>query len=190
MGEYALWVPMAALSLALPGRMLVSEPPFAARVVVRQHRTLRKFPLEQVFCLPIPGKQKRQHNFIVFPVNGDGVNPLPEQMKASSPPEPIQWTFEEATGKNIVEGEDPGPQPIADAINQCLAQAGARGIAVVFPDANEFASATREVHRPKEHAFHVKAHRGSKEGAYSIMCLFLPPKLTISLHQAFSTLPQ
>lgn len=121
--------------------------------------------VEQVFCLPIPGKQKRQHNFIVFPVHGDGVNPVPEDLKASAPPEPIQWTFEEASGKNIIEGEDPGPQPIADAINQCLAQAGVRKT-VVFPDANEFASATREVHRPKEHAFHVKAHRGSKEGAY------------------------
>jgi hypothetical protein len=93
------------------------------------------------------------------------VNPAPDGSQGLPPPEPIQWTFEEPTGKNVIEGEDPGPGPIADAINQCLAQAGVRKT-VVFPDATEFASATREVHRPKEHAFHVKAHRGSKEGEH------------------------
>ncbi|KAF2275259.1 Rtt106-domain-containing protein [Westerdykella ornata] len=118
--------------------------------------------IDQIFCLPVPEKAKRQHNFIAIPVHGDGVNPVPEHLKAS-PPEPVVWTFEEATGKNIIEGEDPGPQPMADAINQCLGQAGVRK-SVIFPDANEFASAIPQSHRKGEKAFHVKAHRGSKEG--------------------------
>ncbi|KAF2833454.1 Rtt106-domain-containing protein [Ophiobolus disseminans] len=118
--------------------------------------------VDQVFCLPVPEKAKKQHNFIIIPTHGDGVNPLPEHLKGS-PPEPIVWTFEEATGKNIVEGEDPGPGPMAEAIHHCLIQAGT-GKEVVFPDADEFASAVPESHRKSEKAYHVKAHRGSKEG--------------------------
>ncbi|KAJ4378328.1 hypothetical protein N0V86_006028 [Didymella sp. IMI 355093] len=118
--------------------------------------------VDQVFCLPVPEKAKKQHNFIIIPVHGDGVNPVPDELKASAP-EPIVWTFEEATGKNIVEGEDPGPGPMAEAIHHCLIQAGT-GKEVVFPDADEFASAIPESHRKGEKAYHVKAHRGSKEG--------------------------
>ncbi|KAF1960069.1 Rtt106-domain-containing protein [Byssothecium circinans] len=118
--------------------------------------------VDQVFCLPVPEKAKRQHNFIVLPVHGDGVNPVPDHLK-TSPPEPIVWTFEEATGKNIVEGEDPGPGPMAEAIHHCLIQAGT-GKAVIFPEPDEFQSAIPQSHRKGEKAFHVKAHRGSKEG--------------------------
>ena len=125
--------------------------------------------VDQVFCLPVPEKAKKQHNFIIVPVHGDGVNPVPEELKGSAP-EPIVWTFEEATGKNIVEGEDPGPAPMAEAINHCLIQAGI-GNEVVFPDANEFVSAISESHRKGEKAYHVKAHRGSKEGMRSSLQL-------------------
>jgi len=120
--------------------------------------------VDQVFCLPIPEKAKRQHHFIVLPVHGDGVNPVPDHLK-TSPPEPIVWTFEEATGKNIVEGEDPGPDPMAEAIHHCLIQAGT-GKSVTFPDAEEFESAIPQSHRKGEKAYHVKGHRGSKEGEY------------------------
>lgn len=127
--------------------------------------------IDQIFCLPVPEKAKKQHNFVIVPVHGDGVAPVPDELKAS-PPEPIVWTFEEATGKNIVEGEDPGPAPMAEAIQHCLTQAGT-GKDVVFPNADEFASAVPESHRKGEKAYHVKAHRGSKEGAplLSIVCV-------------------
>ncbi|KAF1835108.1 Rtt106-domain-containing protein [Decorospora gaudefroyi] len=118
--------------------------------------------VDQVFCLPVPEKAKKQHNFVIIPVHGDGVAPVPDEWKAS-PPEPIVWTFEEATGKNVVEGEDPGPGLVAEAIHHCLIQAGT-GKQVIFPDANEFASAVPENHRKGDKAYHVKAHRGSKEG--------------------------
>ncbi|KAF1995064.1 Rtt106-domain-containing protein [Amniculicola lignicola CBS 123094] len=118
--------------------------------------------VDQVFCLPVPEKAKRQHNFVIIPTHGDGVNPLPDDFNGSAP-EPIVWTFEEASGKNIVEGEDPGPAPMAEAIHHCLIQAGTRK-SVIFPDAAEFASAIVQNHRKGEKAYHVKAHRGSKEG--------------------------
>ncbi|KAF2466869.1 Rtt106-domain-containing protein [Lindgomyces ingoldianus] len=118
--------------------------------------------VDQVFCLPVPEKAKRQHNFVVLPIHGDGVNPVPEHLKAS-PPEAIVWTFEEATGKNIIEGEDPGPGPMAEAIHHCLIQAGT-GKSVIFPTAEDFQSAIVQNHRKGEKAYHVKAHRGSKDG--------------------------
>ena len=118
--------------------------------------------VDQVFCLPVPEKAKKQHNFIIIPTHGDGVSPVPDELKAA-PPEPLLWTFEEATGKNKVEGEDPGPAPMAEAIHHCLIQAGTDK-EVIFPDAEEFSSALPESHRKGEKAYHVKAHRGSKEG--------------------------
>ncbi|KAF2441519.1 Rtt106-domain-containing protein [Karstenula rhodostoma CBS 690.94] len=118
--------------------------------------------VDQVFCLPVPEKAKRQHNFIILPVHGDGVTPVPDHLK-TSPPEPIVWTFEEATGKNIVEGEDPGPGPMAEAIHHCLIQART-GKTVIFPEADQFESAIPQSHRKGEKAYHVKGHRGSKEG--------------------------
>lgn len=103
----------------------------------------------------------------MLPFYGDGVNPVPDHLKAP-PPEPILWTFEEATGKNIVEGQDPGPTPIAEDINNCWRQAGI-GKTVVFPDPDEFESAIPQSHRKGEKGYHVKAHRGSKEGRCFIM---------------------
>jgi hypothetical protein len=116
--------------------------------------------VDQIFCLPIPEKAKRQHNFVVIPVHGDGVNSAPE---GTAPTEPIVWTFEEATGKNIVEGEDPGPGPMAEAIHHCLIKAKT-GKVVIFPTEEEFASAIPQSHRKGEKAFHVKAYKGSKDG--------------------------
>ncbi|KAF2742015.1 Rtt106-domain-containing protein [Sporormia fimetaria CBS 119925] len=118
--------------------------------------------VDQVFCLPIPEKAKRQHCFIVMPFHGDGVLAVPDHLK-TAPPEPIVWTFEEATGKNIIEGQDPGPQPMADDLNHCLARAGTRKT-VILPSESEFASAIPQSHRKGEVAFHAKAHRGSKDG--------------------------
>jgi hypothetical protein len=129
---------------------------FAARF------TLTYVPLlEQIFCLPIPEKAKRQHNFIVIPRNGDGVVALSPDTVA---PEPLVWTFVEATGKEIKEGVDPGPKATANAINEQLAAYGKK---VVFPDENEFASAIPEPHRKNEKAYHVKGFRGSKDGLSS-----------------------
>jgi hypothetical protein len=141
--------------------------------------------VDQIFCLPVPEKAKKQHNFIIIPLHGDGVNPVPEELKASTP-EPIVWTFEEATGKNIVEGEDPGPGPMAEAIHHCLIQAGT-GKEVIFPDADEFASAVPESHRKGEKAYHVKAHRGSKEGT-SMQCMN-PETVTYTSAQATCSSP-
>jgi hypothetical protein len=48
-----------------------------------------------------------------------------------------------------------------------LIQAGT-GKNVILPDAGEFASAVPESHRKGDKAYHVKAHRGSKEGTHPL----------------------
>lgn len=142
-------------NLALLGKILVSA--VYATLLPPISLTCSK---DQIFCLPIPEKAKRQHNFVVIPVHGDGVNSTPEGTAAT---EPIVWTFEEASGKNVVEGEDPGPGPMAEAIHHCLIKAKT-GKAVIFPTEEEFASAIPQSHRKGEKAFHVKAYKGSKDG--------------------------
>lgn len=86
------------------------------------------------------------------------MNPVPEGITV---PEPMVWAFDEAIGKNIKEGEDPGPGTMAAEISQHLKPYGKR---VVFPEEREFASAIPQSHRKGEKAFHVKAFRGSKDG--------------------------
>jgi hypothetical protein len=123
--------------------------------------------IDQVFCLPVPEKAKKQHNFIILPIHGDGVTPVPDALKGAVP-EPILWTYEEPTGKNLIEGQDPSPAPIAEAIHHCMMRAGSSK-APIFPDARDFSSAVPESHRKGEKAYHVKAHRGSKEGMYLLL---------------------
>jgi hypothetical protein len=104
--------------------------------------------VDQIFCLPVPEKAKKQHNFVVLP--------------SKSSEETILWTYVEPTGKELREGEHPGPGAAAKAIDLALKAVGKR---VIFPDAKEFKSAVPESHRKNEATYHVKAFRGSKEGA-------------------------
>ncbi|GME31625.1 hypothetical protein GTA08_BOTSDO00866 [Neofusicoccum parvum] len=114
--------------------------------------------VEQVFCLPIPEKAKRQWNFIVIPKNNDGVNTAPE---GSAVAEQIVWTFQEPTNKELEAGAEAGPEPMAERLNRFLAPFGK---SVVFPTKDEFQSTIPQSHRKGELGFHVKAFRGSKEG--------------------------
>lgn len=41
---------------------------------------------------------------------------------------------------------------------------------VIRPEEREFVSATPEAHRKGEKAYHVKAHRGSKDGIFPLKC--------------------
>ncbi|KAL1639826.1 hypothetical protein SLS58_007570 [Diplodia intermedia] len=114
--------------------------------------------VEQVFCLPIPEKAKRQWNFIIVPKGNDGVNAAPE---GTTPPEQIVWTFQEPTNKELEAGAEAGPEHMAERLNRFLTPFGKK---VVFPTKEEFQSTIPQSHRKGEPGFHVKAFRGSKEG--------------------------
>jgi hypothetical protein len=114
----------------------------------------KKHLTDQIFCLPVPEKTKRQHNFVVIPNNAHGLLPI-----AAGAPEPIIWTAFEPAAKDTEAPKE--PQHTAELLNKQLKPFGKR---VVFPDETEFASAIQQSHRKGEVAFHVKAHRGSKDG--------------------------
>lgn len=127
---------------------------------------------EQVFCLPIPEKPKRQWNFIIIPKNNDGVNAAPE---GATVPEQMVWTFQEPTNKELEAGAEAGPEPMAERLNRFLAPFGK---SVVFPTKAEFQSTIPQAHRKGEPGFHVKAFRGSKEGKSCIDVTDQVQKLT------------
>lgn len=105
---------------------------------------------DQTLCLPVPEKTKRQHNFIIIPT--------------SSATEPIIWTIFEPTKRDLDAGANEEPAYTANLLDKELKSFSKK---VVFPDENEFASAIVQSHRKEEKAFHVKAHRGAKDGKYT-----------------------
>ncbi|KAK7550861.1 negative regulator of DNA transposition [Phyllosticta citricarpa] len=114
--------------------------------------------VDQIFCLPIPEKAKRQWNFIVIPKNNDGVLGAAEDADVK---DQIVWTFAEPSNKEVEAGAEAGPEPTATRLDQYLKSFGKR---VVFPTKAEFQSAIPQSHRKGEPGFHVKAFKGSKEG--------------------------
>ncbi|EKG10826.1 protein of unknown function DUF1747 eukaryote [Macrophomina phaseolina MS6] len=114
--------------------------------------------IEQIFCLPIPEKAKKQWHFIVIPKNNDGVNAVPE---GTTVPEQMVWTFQEPTNKELEAGAEASPNIMAERLDTFLAPFGKK---VVFPTKEEFQSTIPQSHRKGEPGFHVKAFRGSKEG--------------------------
>jgi hypothetical protein len=109
--------------------------------------------LDQILCLPVPEKTKRQHNFVI--------------VSTSPAIEPIIWTVFEPSKKELDAGANEEPSYTANLLNTELKSFRKK---VVFPDENEFASAMVQSHRKEEKAFHVKAHRGAKDGTV----LFIP----------------
>lgn len=132
--------------------------------------TSSRLTAEQVFCLPIPEKAKRQWNFIIIPKGNDGLSTAPE---GTTPPEQIVWTFQEPTKKELEGGAETGPEFMAERLNGFLTPFGKK---VVFPTKEEFQSTIPQSHLKGEPGFHVKAFRGSKEGksenhlAYVLQC--------------------
>ncbi len=111
--------------------------------------------IEAVFCLPVPEKQQRQWNFVVFPKEGSGCEQLVCTM-AETPP-----TGSELTGHTMRE-TDTFVTVAELAFNRLLQPVGKQ---VEIPDANEFVSSMPQPHRKGEMAWHVKGFRGSKDGA-------------------------
>ncbi|KIV99251.1 uncharacterized protein PV09_09022 [Verruconis gallopava] len=110
--------------------------------------------IDQVFALPVPEKAKKQHNFIIFPTGGNGL--LPPTQGA---PEPIVWMTLEPGPKDTDALQE--PEHTVSLLNAQLSRLGKE---VILPSSDEFESAIPDVMRKGEPAYHVKAHRGSKDG--------------------------
>lgn len=122
--------------------------------------TLSNSQIDQVFCLPVPEKQQRQCNFCVFPAPGatteDGM-PCEQMVFTLNETKPDDAT---SSTRAVAEGDTyvTVTEPELDQLLQVY------GKSVVKPTETEFASSIPQSHRKGEKAYHVKAHKGTKEG--------------------------
>ncbi|KAK0260964.1 hypothetical protein B0A54_01227 [Friedmanniomyces endolithicus] len=127
--------------------------------------------IDQVFCLPVPEKQQRQWNFVIFPRPGATTT-------HGEACEQVVFTMSEvaATGatsaSHNITAQDTFITVTEKELNLLLQPQGKH---VVTPVAAEFVSSIPQPHRKGEKAYHVKAHRGSKDGY-----LFLLPTGIVS----------
>ncbi|KJX96567.1 negative regulator of DNA transposition-like protein [Zymoseptoria brevis] len=116
--------------------------------------------IEQAFCLPVPEKQQRQWNFVIFPQNGaataDGM-PCEQMVFTLNETKPDDAS---SASRALIEG-DTYVSVTEPEMNQLLQPLGKR---VVKPTEAEFSSSIPQSHRKGEKAYHVKSHRGTKEG--------------------------
>ncbi|KAI7220485.1 Rtt106-domain-containing protein [Hortaea werneckii] len=116
--------------------------------------------IEHAFCLPVPDKQQRQCNFVLLPKAG-AVSP------SGAFCEQVMFTLNEVAPQEAISAEQKAEEgdtlvSIAERdLNALLAKYGKK---ITRPTEKEFASAIPQSHRKGEKAWHVKAHRGSKEG--------------------------
>ena len=122
---------------------------------------------DYICCLPVPDKAARQWNYCIFPVGGDG-------LANGSAADAIVFTIPDgapksASGDAMGSGYDTTSylSLLADLFNALLKPSKARVSSIEVPNEQIFHSALPQSHRKGEKAFHVKAHRGSKEGENS-----------------------
>ncbi|KAI7367826.1 Rtt106-domain-containing protein, partial [Hortaea werneckii] len=121
------------------------------------------FPADQIehaFCLPVPDKQQRQCNFVLLPKSG-AVSP------SGAPCEQVMFTLNEVAPQEAISAEqkaEEGDTLVSIAERDLNAMLAKYGKKITRPTEKEFASAIPQSHRKGEKAWHVKAHRGSKEG--------------------------
>lgn len=122
--------------------------------------TLSNSQIDQVFCLPVPEKQQRQCNFCVIPTPGattqDGM-PCEQMVFTLNETKPDDAT---SSTRAVAEGDTyvTVTEPELDQLLQVYEKS------VVKPAEAEFASSIPQSHRKGEKAYHVKAHKGTKEG--------------------------
>jgi len=116
--------------------------------------------ISYITCLPVPDKAAKQWNFCVFTKNSEGFG---ERMG-----EVWVWTINDGLLKNVSGKAMDGIQPencdfralITSTLNNHLRG----GLQVIEPNLDVFRSTLVQSHRKTEISYHVKAHRGTKEG--------------------------
>lgn len=133
------------------------------KIGAKGHRRLTT-TTEQVFCLPVPEKATRQWNFVIFANQTIDFKTGDRVIEA----EQIVWTMPETAPANVKAADGFKPLDVDTyvtstmrSLNACMK---AHGKNVIIPTEQEFASAIPQSHRKGEAAYHVKAHKGSKDG--------------------------
>jgi len=120
---------------------------------------------EYACYLPVPDKAVRQWNFCLFPVGADGLSGSTNDALVFTIPDGAPKT---ASGDAMGMGYDTTTYQalLVGLLNAQLKPSKAKISAIEEPKENVFFSAAPQSHRKGEKAFHVKAHRGNKEGIY------------------------
>ncbi|KAF8418590.1 hypothetical protein EV426DRAFT_317063 [Tirmania nivea] len=119
--------------------------------------------IKTICLLPVPEKAVRQMNFVIFPHGAEGVDPATSKLDAAV------FTIPENAAPKVSSGPAL-PDSIHDAgsyqslLTSLFNNHVPTSAKVVSPVKSEFQSAVPQPHRKGEPAFHVKAHRGTKEG--------------------------
>ncbi|KAF7194748.1 Histone chaperone [Pseudocercospora fuligena] len=143
--------------------------------------TLPNAQIDQVFCLPVPEKQQRQSNFVILPkagaTNADGTpcEQIVFTMNETKPDDANSSTRAKVEGDTYI--------TVTDAELNALLQP--YGKQVIRPTEAEFASSIPQSHRKGEKGYHVKAHRGTKEG----YLFFLPLGVLFGFKKPLSFFP-
>ena len=111
---------------------------------------------DQAFCLPVPEKAQRAHNFVLF-----------LHQSAPSAEKQFVWSMPETVTDGTKLGVDSTETYVDVTRAELNIRLKAHGRQVIVPDKHEFASAIPQSHRKGEVGYHVKAHIGSKEGVLS-----------------------
>lgn len=117
--------------------------------------TLPSDQIEQAFCMAVPDKQARQTNFVLYPNAEAGLEPVVFALNEAAPAAGV------ISGGDAVQEDDTYVSVTERALTKILKSNGTR---LVKPTDAEFASSIPQSHRKGEKGYHVRAHRGSKEG--------------------------
>jgi len=117
-----------------------------------QHNQEALTPTDQVIVVPVPEKPTPQFNFILIPHAHSAAEPIVFTVPSKRPKD---VSFREPTENDTYE------LYIERAINSALASGTTQ---VTAPSSDQFESKSQQGRRKGERLWHVKAHRGSKEG--------------------------
>ncbi|BFZ63796.1 hypothetical protein YB2330_004928 [Saitoella coloradoensis] len=126
--------------------------------------TIELNKVASIACLPVPDKAARQWSFCIFPAReeGKGDAEVRESIVFTVPDRaPKQGAFSGSVVGFLAESDTKGYVSLVSAV---LRDALEEATKLVTPDASEFVSAIPQAHRKGEKAYHVAAHRGSKDG--------------------------
>ncbi|KAF2722547.1 Rtt106-domain-containing protein [Polychaeton citri CBS 116435] len=119
--------------------------------------------IDHAFSLPVPEKAARQRNFVLIPREGSidaAGNPLDQFVFAQN-----EVAIKDNTILTLAATAVTSDDNFASVTERSLQDLlSAVGKTLVLPSATEFASSIPQSHRKGEKAYHVKAHKGSKEG--------------------------
>lgn len=108
--------------------------------------------IAHAFKLPVPEKTQKQWNYIILP-------------QTSCDLEPLLWTITDGPIKVAYANPERSDNSSISSLDTVLSESfHLVNLRLIQPEDDQFVSSLRESHRKQDSCYHVKAHRGSKDG--------------------------